>query len=88
MALEINEAFRKNTEQVIIFFYVKSHRAIYGVATVPAPIEMRPSPYSPLIFGIVNTTMILFFLIHCSFGRISASLGTYYACLRSYDFAN
>ena len=50
MAREINDSFAR-VEHVIIFFYVKSHRAVYGVATVPGPIEMRPSPYSPLIFG-------------------------------------
>jgi hypothetical protein len=51
MAREINDSFAKKVDHVLIFFYVKSHRAIYGVASVPAPIEMRPSPYSPLIFG-------------------------------------
>jgi hypothetical protein len=51
MAREINEAFSKRVEHVIIYFYVKSHRAVYGVAAVPGPIEMRPSPYSPMIFG-------------------------------------
>jgi hypothetical protein len=51
LAREINDSFAKKVEHVVVFFYVKSHRAVYGVAAVSKPIEMVPVPYSPLIFG-------------------------------------
>ena len=55
----MNDAFAKGAQQVIIYFFVKSHRAIYGVASLQHPINMMPAPYSPLIYG--RTIMISLF---------------------------
>lgn len=48
IAQEINDAFRTH-EWVIVYFIVRGLRGIYGVATIEAPIQLYPAPYSPLV---------------------------------------
>jgi cleavage and polyadenylation specificity factor subunit 4 len=48
IAQEINDAFRHH-EWVIVYFIVRGLRGIYGVGAIESPIQMFPTPYSPLV---------------------------------------
>lgn len=48
IAQEINDAFRHH-EWVIVYFIVRGLRGIYGVASIESPIQIFPTPYSPLV---------------------------------------
>lgn len=48
MAYEINDAVR-TYEWVVLYFMVRGLKAVYGVACVPDPIQIYPSPVSPLL---------------------------------------